>query len=123
MPLRSLTLERLPGRYAIIRLPPDAPIPAWAEAKAAPRVTSESHTSVAIERTRREDAAARVEDAAARKSKDATGRLLSITHTDRELSIVIDQSLVPAEAAEGEPPADMRIERDFAALRIAETKM
>src|SRR5262245_47796144 len=70
-----LTLEWLPGTYAVCRLDPDQPIPSWAQ------------------------------------SNNSTTGLLSITRTDHELSIVIDQSFVPEEA-------DIRTERDFIALRI-----
>jgi uncharacterized protein len=68
----KLQLEWLPGRYAVCRLNPDQPIPAWAN-----------------------------------QSGDIS--LLSITRTDRELSIVIDQARVPQ---------DVKAQRDFVALRI-----
>jgi hypothetical protein len=66
-----LTIARVAGRFAVARLPADAPVPAW-----------------------------------------ATGALLSITRTPDELSIVCDDDAVPAE---------VRAERDFAALRVAGT--
>jgi hypothetical protein len=64
-------LARVAGRYAVARLPADAPIPPW-----------------------------------------ATGAFLSITRTPDELSIVCDDAAVPA---------DVRAERDFAALRVSGT--
>lgn len=66
-----MKLARVAGRYAVARLPADAPVPAW-----------------------------------------ATGAIVSITRTPDELSIVCDDAAVPA---------DVRAERDFAALRVAGT--
>jgi hypothetical protein len=66
-----LNIARIGGRFAVARLPADAPVPAW-----------------------------------------ATGALVSITRTPDELSIVCDDDAVPAE---------VRAERDFAALRVAGT--
>lgn len=71
----TLTLEWLPGRYAVCRLEPHEPIPAWV-ASEGPHV------------------------------------LLSITRTDRELSIVIDQDRVPP---------GVKAQRNFAAMRIVGT--
>ena len=67
-----MTIARVHGRYAVARLPADAPVPAWA----------------------------------------TTGAIVSITRTPDELSIVCDDDAVPAE---------VRAERDFAALRVAGT--
>ena len=67
-----MTIARVAGRFAVARLPADAPLPAWA----------------------------------------TTGAFVSITRTPDELSIVCDDAAVPAE---------VRAERDFAALRVAGT--
>ncbi len=72
----ELTLEWLPGRYAVCRLDADAAFPSWAQAG--------QGTS-----------------------------LLSITRTDRELSIVIDESCLPLQIAES-----VKIERGFLAIRV-----
>jgi hypothetical protein len=56
MPVRSLNLTILPGRFAICRLEPGSPMPEWATG----------------------------------------GTLVSVTCTAAELSIVCDESLVPA---------------------------
>jgi hypothetical protein len=73
----SLTLEWLPGRYAVCRLEPGAPIPGWAD----PTVPT------------------------------STSRLLCVTRTDDELTIVIDESLIP-------PGENIKAERGFVAMRI-----
>jgi hypothetical protein len=65
----NLTLTLVPGRYAVVRLEPDASVPPWAW----------------------------------------RGTLTSVTRTPRELSIVCDESAVPAEA---------RAERGFRAVVI-----
>jgi hypothetical protein len=85
MPDHPLTLEWLPGTYAVCRFPPDAVIPAWASS-APPR--------------------------------DAP--LLSITRTADELSIVIAEDRVPTPRA-ANAPASLKVERGFAAFRIAGT--
>ena len=66
----QLTLEWLPGRYAVCRLDADAPVPGWAL---------------------------------------DSRRFISITRTDLELSIVCDESIVPA---------DVKSQRGFAAMPI-----
>lgn len=68
-----LALEQVPGRFAVCRLSPDEPVPAWA--------------------------------------LNARG-LVSITRSDRELSIVAEEALVPP---------GTKAERGFVALRIAGT--
>lgn len=80
----DLTLEWLPGRYAVCRLNADAAdaLPAW--------VCS--------------------------SLKSQASGLISITRTERELSIVIDESRLPADL-----DPNMPIQRGFAALRIAGT--
>jgi hypothetical protein len=77
-----LTLEWLPGRYAVCRLKPDAALPAWIDSSLKPQETG----------------------------------LLSITRTQRETSIVIDESKLPREL---EP--HMPVQRGFAAMRVAGT--
>ena len=90
----ELALERLPGRYAVCRLDSHESIPAWASV-AAPFGTQ---------------AAAEGSVAAGRPSSIVP--LLSFTRTDRELSIVIDETRVPP---------DVRAERGFIALRVKGT--
>jgi uncharacterized protein len=70
-----LELEWLPGRYAVCRLEPNQPIPAWVACESA-------------------------------------HQLLSITRTERELSIVIDEDRVPE---------DVKAERGFVAMRVVGT--
>jgi hypothetical protein len=65
-------LELLPGRFAVCRLAPDAPVPPWAS----PPVAA----------------------------------LCSVTRAAGELSIVCEESRVPAEVA--------RVERDWRAYRV-----
>lgn len=84
-----LTLEWLPGRYAVCRLDSDAALPSWIQAGATPRV--------------------------GRPQVPALPSLLTITRTERELAVVIDQSLIPPDA---ENDANFKAERDFIALRI-----
>lgn len=79
-----LQLEWLPGRYAVCRLEADAQIPAW--------------MSEAFQR--------------AGPSSARSETFSSITRTDRELSIVCDEAIVPN---------GVRAERDFAALRVVGT--
>jgi len=74
--VQPLHLEWLPGRYAVCRLEPDAPVPEWA--------------------TR----------------MNASSPFSSITRTDRELSIVCYEALVPG---------GVRAERGFVALRVVGT--
>jgi len=85
-------LERLPGRYAVGRLDPGEPIPEWASPERAgpsPAPVTPDHRN--------------------------SPYLFNVTRTDRELSIVIEESLVPPE------PPGTKIERGFVALRIAGT--
>lgn len=78
-----LKLEWLPGRYAVCRFDADDAIPEWAKP-----------------RRRRPSV------------RDVGAPLVSITRTDRELSIMIDESVVPAE---------VKAERGFVALRVSGT--
>ena len=66
----NISLEWMPGRFAVCRLDPSAAIPTWAQ---------------------------------------SGGPLLSITRSEKELSIVADQELVPAE---------IKSERNWAAMRV-----
>ncbi|MCH8316851.1 MAG: ACT domain-containing protein [Planctomycetes bacterium] len=66
----DITMEWLPGRYAVCRFDPSASIPGWAL---------------------------------------AGGGFVSITHSERELSIVAAESIVPAE---------VKAERGWAAMRV-----
>jgi hypothetical protein len=88
-----LKLEWLPGRYAICRLDADSALPEWVASnlRAGPSSAPRTNSSVNLEPS-----------------------LLSITRTDGELSIVIDEELVPQKL-------DTRIERRFVAMRIAGT--
>jgi len=86
----SLALEWLPGRHAICRLRPDA------AAQQAPWLARALHVPM----------------------DESGGRLLSITRTEREISVVIEESLLPAETEIG---PSMPIQRGFAAMRIAGT--
>jgi uncharacterized protein len=83
MAMRELTLERLPGTYAVCR--------------------AQAH----------EDFAAIAQIACGIKQAHS---LLSITHTERELSIVIEDSLVPS-LARWSP----KVQRGFVAYRIVGT--
>ncbi len=67
----DITMEWLPGQFAVCRLDASAPIPGWAL---------------------------------------AGGGFVSITHSERELSIVAAEALVPAE---------VKAERGWAAMRVA----
>lgn len=78
--LDHLTLEWLPGQYAIARFEPGAPLPQWCQWGEVARAPGTA--------------------------------LLSITRTAGELSIVIDETCVPA---------DVKAQRGFAGLRIAGT--
>src|SRR5205809_6257021 len=99
--MTPLTLEWLPGRFAVCRLAPDAEIPAWVQ-------TACDHQAGATPRV-------------AHVEQSISTRLISITRTDRELSIVIDQSLIPANileragsessASSSSPLPSIRIER------------
>lgn len=82
----ALGLTWLDGHYAVCRFDAHEPMPAW------------------------------VTNAIARRSCDGTAaaRLFSITRTDRELSIVIDESILPEDI-------QCKIERGFAAMRIIGT--
>lgn len=82
----ELVLEWLEGRYAVCRLEAGNALPDWAQAAA-----------------ERSAGAERIQNGAP---------IVSITHTDRELSIVIDESRVPA---------GIKAERGFIALRIKGT--
>jgi hypothetical protein len=82
--LPRLTLEWLPGRYAVCRLDPAAAVPGW------------------LDSSLRSQAAG----------------LLSITRTERELSVVIDESQL---AGDGDADGDEVVQRGFVALRIAGT--
>ena len=73
MSARKPVLEWIPGAFAVCRLQPGAPVPAWASA-------------------------------------GPGGGFLSITRTDRELSIVAPQDTVPA---------GLEAERGWVALRVA----
>lgn len=77
----SLVIERLPERYAIVRFDANAAIPAWAQNLLVPAPGREA----------------------------STGRFVTVTRSDGELSIVAPAALVPA----GVPG-----ERDFALLRL-----
>jgi hypothetical protein len=90
-----LTLEWLPGRYAVCRLDAQAPIPPWA-LEALQRAGPSSARSISDQP--RETAGV-----------DAAARFISIMRTDGELSIVCDESLVPA---------DVQAQAGFAAIRI-----
>lgn len=76
----SLTLEWLPGRFAVCRLDPAHPVPGWACGVA------------------------------------AGAPLLCVTRTERELSIVVHEELVPAGLDVSAP-----VQRGFAALRVVGT--
>jgi hypothetical protein len=82
----ELVLEWLPGRYAVCGLNAGDVVPPWAQA------------------------AAKRSPAPGRRQSNSS--LLSITRTDRELSIVIEESRVPD---------NVRAERGFIALRIKGT--
>jgi hypothetical protein len=86
----SLTLEWLPGRYAVCRLEPgvSAERVAW--------LARAMHTPM----------------------DQTAGRLLSITRTEREVSVVIEESLLPNET---EIDPSMPIQRGFAAMRVVGT--
>lgn len=86
---QRLALEWLPGRYAVCRLSAHDAIPNWAA------------TSI--------DMFARSEE---RKSGPHGAKLFSVTRTDRELSIVINEAAVPAGA---------KAQRGFVAMRIIGT--
>ena len=90
-----LTLECLPGRYAVCKLDAHAPIPSWALA-ALQRVGPSSDRSISDQP--RETVGV-----------DAAARFICIMRTDGELSIVCDESLVPA---------DVQAQAGFAAMRI-----
>lgn len=85
----ELGLEWLPGRYAVCRLPADAAAPMWAEI---------GDHSPAGDETRHHSS------------------FISITRTDRELSIVLDESRLPRDLDQS-----VKVERGFVALRIAGT--
>jgi hypothetical protein len=87
-----LELEWLPGRYAVCRLDAAAPLPAWAAPAAMPT-----------------QAGAKRSAAPGQPSIQSTQTVLSITRTDRELSIMIDEQSVP----EG-----VQAQRGFVALRV-----
>jgi hypothetical protein len=96
----SLTLEWIAGRYAVCRLDAAAPIPPWALEilkRADQRAGSSSAPTIGVR-------------ASGGGGENAPARLVSITRTDKELSIVCDESLVPAK---------VKAQRGFAALRIA----
>ncbi len=86
----SLTLEWLPGRYAVCRLQPNI------SAQQAPWLARALHL----------------------RMEETPGRLLSITRTEREVSVVIEESLLPAET---QIDPSMPIQRGFTAMRIAGT--
>jgi len=83
---RELTLEWLPGHYAVCRLNSQSEGAEW--------LARALHTPPSM----------------------AGGRLLSITRTECETAIVIDETLLPAEV-----DAAMPVQRGFVALRIAGT--
>jgi uncharacterized protein len=97
-----LTLEWLPGRYAVCRLAPHASLPAWATDARATFSHSQECENVAT--------------SANMKAAEARPALLSITRTERELSIVIHESRLPPDLEPTIPT-----QRGFAALRIAGT--
>ncbi|MCI0675255.1 MAG: ACT domain-containing protein [Phycisphaerales bacterium] len=90
---RRLTLEWLSGRYAVCRLSDRDSLPGWvAQASAGVFSCSQEHDN---------------------KAKQVNAApLVCVTRTDRELSIVVDESIVPE---------DVQAERGFVAMRIAGT--
>lgn len=97
----TLTLQWLPGRYAVCRLGANDALPAWAAKQLFYPPISAS------------DATAETAD----KDK-ASPCLCVVVRTDCELSIIIDERAVPPS---NEDDNQMQVQRGFSALRIAGT--
>ncbi len=85
----TLHLEWIPGRFAICRLDPGASIPSWAARSPTPAAPP------------------------APRASSRAPALVSITRTDSELSIVVAEAIVGADA----PGAE--VERGWSAMRVA----